>query len=361
MNIVFINACSGWAGIKTWMREVAAFLAQRGHDIRLVCRDGDLLIQECEPRGVRCYPIHFGMDFSPQTIAWFFRFFGQARTDLIITNISKEIRTAGIAAKFRGIAHVNRLGNYGDVKPTTKNRLLYNWLVDRVFVPSQGLQDHFSQFDFLQGKVCSFPNAVAPPPLNISVNPCVKFAVVAHLSKRKQVDKILLAFSRLQELPWELHIGGDGPELAALHEQASALGLKNRVFFAFEPSSEAQPHLGKVNPSQFLQDKDVGILFSTQEGFPNVVVEYMAMSCAVIASDLPGTREIISSDSEGVLINHQDVAELERALRRLIEQPQWRRELICNGYEKVCASFHQEIVYPRIEQELERMIFQKSV
>lgn len=348
MHIVFVNACSGWAGIKTWMREVAAFLHRRGHDIQVVCREGDRLVQECRERGICCHPLHFGMDCSPRTIAWFFRLFGQARTDLIITNVSKDIRTAGIAAKLRGIAHVNRLGNYGDLKPTLKNRLMYRWLVDRVFVPSQGLREHFSRFDFLRGNVCDFPNAVTPPPFNIPDNPCVKFAVVAHLSKRKQVDKILLAFSRLQALPWELHIGGDGPELAALQEQASALGLAERVCFA-----------GSVNPSQFLRDKDVGILFSTQEGFPNVVVEYLAMSCAVIVSDLPGTREIIASEREGVFVNHQDAAALERAIRSMIEQPQQRIALMRHGYERVRTAFHQEIVYPRIEQELERVLHQK--
>ena len=349
MHIVFVNACSGWAGIKTWMREVAAFLHQRGHDIRIVCREGDQLVQECRARGMRCHPIHFGMDCSPRTIAWFFRLFSQTQTELIITNISKEVRTAGIAAKLKGIAHVNRLGNYGDLKPTLKNRLLYRWLVDRVFVPSQGLQAHFSQFDVLRGNVSCFPNAVTPPPLNIPNNPCVKFAVVAQLSKRKQVDKILLAFSRLQALPWELHIGGVGPELAALQEQARSLGLTNRVWFA-----------GSVNPSEFLRDKDVGLLFSTQEGFPNVVVEYLAMSCAVIASDLPGTREIIAPDSNGIFVNYQDVAALELAVRRMIEQPQQRIELIRHGYENVCAAFHQDIIYPQIEQELERILRHKT-
>ncbi|GAK52144.1 glycosyl transferase [Candidatus Moduliflexus flocculans] len=348
MNIVFVNACENWAGIKTWMREVAAFLDRKGHDVRIVCRDGDLFVQECKRLNLRCHPIQFGMDFSPQTIVWFWRLFRQAQTNIIVTNISKEIRTAGIAAKFLRIAHVNRLGNYGDLKPTMKNRLLYNGLVDRVFVPSQGLQEHFAGFDFLRDKVCYFPNAVTPPPLNIQDNPCAKFAVVAHLSKRKQVDKILLAFSHLQDLPWELHIGGNGPEFGTLREQANRLGLAHRVCF-----------LGEVNPTQFLQDKDVGLLFSTQEGFPNVVVEYMAMSCAVIAADLPGTREIIASDNEGILIHHQDITALEQAIRGLIEHPQRRNALIRQGYEKVRTSFHQEVIYPRIEQEFERIICQK--
>ena len=348
MNIVFVNACENWAGIKTWMREVAAFLDRKGHDVRIVCRDSDLFVQECKRLNLRCHPIHFGMDFSPQTILWFWRLFEHAHTDLVVTNISKEIRTAGIAAKMSGSAHVNRLGNYGDLKPTLKNRLLYNGLVDRVFVPSQGLQEHFSRVVFLRDNVRYFPNAVTPPPLNIRDNPCVKFAVVAHLSKRKQVDKILLAFSHLQELPWELHIGGNGPEFEALKKQAMTLDLAKRVYF-----------FGEVNPSQFLQDKDVGILFSTQEGFPNVLVEYMAMSCAVIASDLPGTREIIASNSEGILINHQDVAALEQAIRDLIVDSQRRNALTRQGYEKVRTSFHQEIIYPRIEQEFERIICQK--
>ena len=68
MNIVFVNATKEWAGVKTWMITLADFLAKRGHAVSMVCRLNDDLVEECRIRAIPCYPIHFGMDFSPKTI-----------------------------------------------------------------------------------------------------------------------------------------------------------------------------------------------------------------------------------------------------------------------------------------------------
>ncbi|PIE34806.1 hypothetical protein CSA56_06630 [candidate division KSB3 bacterium] len=353
MNILFVNATNGWAGIKTWMVELATFLFQRGHNVAIVCREQDLLIHECAQRKIPCYPFHFGMDFSFRSIWWFFKLFGIQQTDVIITNVSKGIRTAGVAAKLRGIAHINRLGNYGDIRDTFKIRFLYRLLVDTVIVPSQGLLRFFMGYDFLRSKLRQFPNAVIPPPLTLLNNSPIRFAIVANLSQRKQVDKILHVFSKLSELPWELFIGGDGPELERLIRLTQELHLEQRVHFS---TPENRSGFRKVNPYEFLQDKDVGILYSTQEGLPNVLIEYMALSCAVIASNIEGNREVIEHGENGLLVDPHNPTELEGAIRQLINAPRQRNDFIRKGYETVLERFHQTRVFIRVEEEIARTI-----
>jgi glycosyltransferase involved in cell wall biosynthesis len=353
MNILFVNATGGWAGIKTWMLKLADFLSRRGHNVAMVCRERDLLITECAKRNLKCYPLHFGMDFSLRTIWWFLKIFDIEHTEVIVTNISKGIRTAGVAAKLKDIVHINRLGNYGDVKNTLKSRLLYNLLVDKVIVPSQGLFDFFTHYDFLRSKLCQFPNAVIPPPLMIPQNSVIKFAIVANLSKRKQVDKVLHVFSRLKDLPWEFHIGGDGPELEHLKTLTQELHLEQRVHF---PNNSNASGFRKVDPYEFLKDKDVGILYSTREGLPNVLIEYMALSCAVIASNIEGIREVIKHNENGLLVDPHNLDELEKAIQLLIKDPQRKNELIRKGYETVQKHFHQDHVFVRVEEEIHQMI-----
>lgn len=353
MNILFVNATGGWAGIKTWMLELADFLSRREHNVAIVCREKDLLITECAKRNLKCYPLHFGMDFSLRTIWWFLKIFETQRTEVIVTNVSKGIRTAGVAAKLKGIAHINRLGNYRDVKNTLKSRLLYNLLIDTVIVPSQGLFDFFTQYDFLRSKLRHFPNAVIPPLLSISHNSPIKFAIVANLSKRKQVDKVLQVFSRLKELPWELHIGGDGPEFEYLRTLTQKLYMEQRVYFL---NNNTTAGFHKVDPYEFLKDKDVGILYSTREGLPNVLLEYMAMSCAVIASDIEGNREIVTHNENGLLVDPHNPDELEKAIRLLIKEPQRKNALIQKGYEHVQKHFHQDCVFARVEEEIRQTI-----
>ncbi len=353
MNILFVNATKSWGGIKTWMLEIADFLSQRGHNAVFVCRERDLLIEECAKRDLKCYPICFGTDFSPGTIRCFSNIFKTEQTEVVITNISKGVRTAGVAARLEGIAHINRLGNYRDIKNTLKTKILYTLLVDKVFVPSRHLFEHFTTFPFLHEKLRWFHNAVTPPPFHLPQNTLVKFAIVAKLSKRKQVDKILQAFKRVEDLPWELHIGGDGPELDNLKVLNRELQMEHRVHFA----CKHDPHgFSKVDPYEFLQDKDVGILYSTREGLPFSIVEYMALSCAVIASNIDGIPEIVAHGVDGLLVDPDHIDELEKTIRVLITDSKKREELMQKGYEKVQRQFNQATIFARVEEEIRQTI-----
>ena len=348
MNIVFVNSTKSWGGIKTWMLELGHFLTRREHQVVLVCRREDALIEECAKRDLPCVPIRFGPDFSPVTIAWFLRFLRTQKVQAIITNVSKDLRTAGVAARLCGIAHINRLGNTRDVKNTMKARLIYNALTDRVFVPSHNLFNHFATYDFLRDKLRMFHNAITPPPFIQRQNPVLKLAVMAKLSRLKQVDKVLQVVHRLQDLPWELHIGGFGPELKALQALTRKLRLEQRVFFA-----------GQVVPYEFLSDKDIGLLYSTNEGLSYALIEYMGMSCAVIASNVGGTPELVEHGVSGLLVDPHNLDDLEHALRLLINDSQQRATLTRNGYERVCTEFNQQTNFTRIEAEIQRTIDEK--
>lgn len=64
------------------------------------------------------------------------------------------------------------------------------------------------------------------------------------------------------------------------------------------------------------------------EGFPNALIEAMAMGKAVIASDLPpACREIVTHDTNGLLFGGTSPQELAAALRRLIEDAEARARL----------------------------------
>ena len=286
------------------------------------------------------------MDFSLKTIRKFWRLFEFEGTEIIITNISKELRTAGIAARLKGVVHINCLGAFGNLKMTLKTRLLYSLFVDKVFVPSQSMFDFFAKQNFLRPKLQMFYNAIEVPPLNIMQNPTVKFAIVAKLSKVKQVDKVIRVFGRLQDVAWELHIGGFGPDLEQLQTLTRELHLEGRIHFTGK----------KIDPYEFLKDKDVGILYSRTEAFGIAIIEYMALSCAVIASNVGGIPEIIRHNVDGLLIDPQNLDDLEHAIRLLISNPQRRETLIRKGHEKVQTQFNRNIIFARIEEELQQIL-----
>ncbi len=351
MNVVFATATRGWAGVKTWMLELGSFLARRGHTVSVVCRRGNAMQPACEARGVACHGITYGPDFSPRTIRQFTRLLRAQHTEVLVTNISKDIRTAGVAARLLGVAHVNRLGASGDVRDSIRARLEYHCLVDRVFVASHGLLEHYQSFPFLARKLRRFPNAVVPPPWVAKDEGPVRFAVIAHLSQRKQVDQVLRVFSRLDALCWELHVAGSGPELPALKRLATSLGLTERIHFTCD---ETQP-AGLIDAPAFLKDKHVGILYSRQEAFGLAILEYMASSCAVIASAVDGPKEILRHEDTGLLVDPADPDTLESAVRRLIASPEQRTALAHAAHASVCREYHQDVVFPTVEAELQQV------
>jgi glycosyltransferase involved in cell wall biosynthesis len=348
MNVLFVNATRTWGGVKTWMVELASFLGRRGHGVTVACRPGNLLQAACAERGLTCHAVRFGSDYSLVTIARFVRLMRRQHADVMVSNVSKDIRTAGVAARLCRVAHVNRLGGFHDIDDSARTRLVYNALVDRVIVPSNGLLEHYARFPFLREKLRRFPNAVVPQTRPERRPGPVRIAVLARLSRRKRVDLVLRACARLRELPWELHVGGSGPELASLVRLASDLGIRDRVSFA----CEAGAGFTKVDGPSFLRDKDVGILVSDSEPFGWAILEYMASSCAVIASAVDGAFEIIHDGVDGLLVPPGSHDALAAAVRSLIEHPERREALATSGYETVCREYHQDLVFPRVETEL---------
>jgi glycosyltransferase involved in cell wall biosynthesis len=96
---------------------------------------------------------------------------------------------------------------------------------------------------------------------------------------------------------------GDGPLLPAL--RAKAASCPGAVRFTV-----ALPRGDALN---VLAESDLLILVSRHEGFPMSILEGMSMGLAVIASDVGGIEEAVTSDC-GILIARGDKEALKRAL-----------------------------------------------
>ena len=66
----------------------------------------------------------------------------------------------------------------------------------------------------------------------------------------------------------------------------------------------------------------VYVLPSYREGTPRSVLEAMAMGRPIITTDAPGCRETVIEGVNGLLVEPQNASALERAMERLIENPE---------------------------------------
>jgi glycosyltransferase involved in cell wall biosynthesis len=80
---------------------------------------------------------------------------------------------------------------------------------------------------------------------------------------------------------------------------------------------------------------DLLVHYSAWDAFPNAVLEAMAAGVPVVASDLPGNRDVLGET--GVLVS--DEVGLLEACQRLIDRPEERRRLGDAGRERVRAEF----------------------
>jgi glycosyltransferase involved in cell wall biosynthesis len=86
------------------------------------------------------------------------------------------------------------------------------------------------------------------------------------------------------------------------------------------------------------------VLPSYREGLPKVLLEAASCERAIIATDVPGCREIVIHSENGLLIPPHDAQLLADAIKTLIENPNLRSKMGARGREIVEAGFSEEIV-----------------
>jgi glycosyltransferase involved in cell wall biosynthesis len=83
---------------------------------------------------------------------------------------------------------------------------------------------------------------------------------------------------------------------------------------------------------------------SYREGLPTVLLEAAACGCALVATDVPGCREVVRDGDTGFLVPPHDPMALAAALRTLILDPALRARLSAAARKRVAEEFSAEHV-----------------
>lgn len=84
------------------------------------------------------------------------------------------------------------------------------------------------------------------------------------------------------------------------------------------------------------------------EGLPKALTEAAASGRAIVATDVPGCREVVEHDRNGLLVPPRDPAALAAALERLILDPEARARFGAAGRSIALARFDERIIIPRM-------------
>lgn len=96
-----------------------------------------------------------------------------------------------------------------------------------------------------------------------------------------------------------------------------------------------------------LAGADIVVLPSYREGLPKSLIEAAACACPLIATDVPGCREVVADEVTGLLVPARDAKALARAIAKLQDDPALAYRLGRAAREKALAEFDERIVIAR--------------
>lgn len=181
--------------------------------------------------------------------------------------------------------------------------------------------------------VTVIPNFVVTPPPEVRANDAAagtsgltakaslrQVVGVGRLDDQKGFDLLIRAFAecRRGRPGWQLTILGDGEKRGEFEALAQQLGVASEVRFP-----------GRVvAPATYLREADLFVLSSRYEGFPNALLEAMAVGLPVIATDCPsGPAHIVRNGVDGILVPTEDVGALAAAMAALMDDEPRRKEM----------------------------------
>jgi len=165
--------------------------------------------------------------------------------------------------------------------------------------------------------------------------------------KTKGIEELLLAWEKVykENDDWRLRIVG--PAKAEYLDYLKSHYSFEGVLYEGEKSHNEAMDL--------LNSSEIFILPSYTEGFPNAVLEAMALSKAIIATRVGAIPDMLAENC-GVLINIDDPEEIAIALKTLIADDGRRRTIGNNAYRKLCNDYTIETVFDRYMQEWKKLL-----
>src|SRR5215469_4519922 len=242
------------------------------------------------------------------------------------------------------------------VPATPLQRRLYRWtrrLPDRVtFVSVDALNGHEASGMVLPVGATIVPNGIDTDewrPLNsaraairseIGLPEGFLWLAAGRLEPIKDHVALLRAFA---QLPAEarLAIAGSGSQEQALRALSGSLGIAGRVRF-----------LGfRSDIRRLMQTADAFVLSSLCEGLPVSLLEAGACGLPSVATDVPGTREVLADAATGFLAFPVNPESLRAAMLRVMEMsPEERHAIGLNARARVVERYRLDLVLDQWER-----------
>ncbi len=344
MKICFFNTNIAWGGGERWHFDMAKSLYDKNYNISIVSHPKGSLNKLVENESFTQYSIklHNLSFLNPFKILRIFLLLKKINPDILILNLPRDAKAAGLAAKFAGIKNIiYRRGSAIPIKNKPINRFIFKKLITGIIANSEEtkrtiVKHNPNLFDI--EKICVIYNGIDISSFeNLPKKENTEKLVIGNLGRmveqKGQYYLIELAENlKEREIDFKILIGGDGH----LEEKLKSMAKEKQVekFIEFKGFIKETPG--------FMNELDVFVLPSLWEGFGYVLTEAMATKLPVIAFNVSSNPELIKNNENGFLVETGNIPELTNTILSLYNDKKLQAKLGENGYQKVKEKFTKE-------------------
>jgi glycosyltransferase involved in cell wall biosynthesis len=171
----------------------------------------------------------------------------------------------------------------------------------------------------------------------------IRMLHVANVFGEKDVETVIRAMHILRSsaVVFHLHLVGHFPDpnvRKTIEELVTASDLTGVVTLH-----------GGLNRDQLrtlLREADVGLLSSRSEGMPNSIMEYMHWGLPVVATDIPGIREVVGEENAPWLFKIGDAKQLSALLETLGRDQHLRCRLGAANRKRIAENYAADRILP---------------
>ena len=333
MNILHTEASTGWGGQEIRILHEAEGMRKRGHHIFFAVAPDGKLAEHARKVGFVVDEIPLTLKKGFPAIYQLCSIIRKHRITIVNTHSSADAWLGGLAARMtnRWVIRTRHLST--PIKKGWNSKVLYNWLADYTVTTCQEVaQTIRKQADLSCSRCLSIPTGVNPTALSADKEEIQAFrsrwglnpedrviGTTCVLRSWKGISDFLQAAKLLehqQNLKWI--IVGEGPAQQHFQQEATRIGVNNRVIFT--------GHLS--NPFPAMAAMDIFLLLSTaNEGVSQATLQAAYLKKPMVTTTIGGLPEVCLEGKTGYVVPTKSPQAVADRILKLINQPGLREQM----------------------------------